>query len=144
MRAVALEAAGKADVPKVTAMELALMAGTPNVEAGVAQLSSPWHRLVAVTLGSGGALLVSHENQVRIRGIAVNVVDTVACGDAFMASLLVDITASEADLTSEEGLLRIGRRAMAAGAFAATVAGAMDALPTSAQRDSFLLTADSV
>jgi fructokinase len=144
MRAVALEAAEEADILKITAAELALMAGTEDVMEGAARLHSPRRRLLAVTLGSDGALLISRECQVRVAGISVKVIDTVGCGDAFMASLLVDIAASKGYLASEEDLVRIGRRAVAAGALAATGAGAMDALPTSAQRDAFLLAAYSV
>jgi sugar/nucleoside kinase (ribokinase family) len=77
-------------------------------------------------------------------GIAVEVVDTVGCGDTFMANLLVDIAASASDLISEEGLGWTGRRAVAAGAFEATIAVAMDASPTSAERDAVLLAAHSV
>lgn len=49
MRAVALEAAEEADILKVSAAELALMAGTPDVEEGVVRLSP-----------RGGALLPSY------------------------------------------------------------------------------------
>jgi fructokinase len=144
MRAVALEATLEAEILKVSMEELALMADTSDVEEGVARLVSPRRRLLAVTFGSGGALLVSRDRQVRIPGLAVEVADTVGCGDAFMASLLLDIAASTADLASEDALVRMGRRAVASGAFAATVAGAMDALPTSSQRDALLLAAHSV
>lgn len=139
MRAIALEAAEEADILKVAAEELTLMADTPDVEEGAATLLSPRRRLVAATFGSQGALLVSRDCRVRIPGLAVEVADTVGCGDAFMASLLFDIATSEANLASEEGLVRIGRRAVASGAFAATVSGAMDALPTASQRDAFVL-----
>jgi len=138
MRAVALEAAAEADILKVAAEELTLMADTEDVEEGVARLMSPPRRLLAVTFGAGGAMLASRDFQVRIPGLTVKVADTVGCGDAFMASLLLDVAGSAAGLASEEGLIQMGRRAVAAGAFAATVAGAMDALPTSAQRDALL------
>jgi fructokinase len=144
MRAVALEATLEAEILKVSVEELALMSGTSDVEEGVARLVSPRRHLLAVTFGSGGALLVSRDCQVRIPGLAVEVADTVGCGDAFMASLLLDIAASTVDLASEDGLVRMGRRAVASGAFAATVAGAMDALPTCSQRDALLLAAHSV
>jgi fructokinase len=144
MRAVALDAAEVADVLKVSAAELALMAGTTDIEEGAARLASSRRHLLAVTFGSEGALLISRDGRVRISGFAVKVVDTVGCGDAFMASLLADIAAQDADFASEERLVSIGRRAVAAGAFAATAAGAMDGLPTSAQRDAILLAAQSV
>jgi len=144
MRAAALEAAEEADILKVAAHELALMTDTADVEQAVARLPSRRRRLLAVTFGAGGAMLVSRDRRVQIPGIAVKVVDTVGCGDAFMASLLADIAARGADFASEERLAGIGRRAVAAGAFAATAAGAMDGLPTSAQRDALLLAAQSV
>jgi fructokinase len=144
MRAAALEAAEEADILKVSATELALMTGTADIEEGAARLASSRRRLLAVTLGSEGALLISRDGRARIRGIEVKVIDTVGCGDAFMASLLADIAARGADFASEERLTGIGRRAVAAGAFAATAAGAMDGLPTSAQRDALLLAAQSV
>jgi fructokinase len=144
MRAAALEAAEAADILKLSATELALMAGTADIEEGVARLTSSRRRLLAVTFGSEGALLISREGRARIPGIAVKVVDTVGCGDAFMASLLADIAAQHADFASEKALVSIGRRAVAAGAFAATAAGAMNALPTSAQRDAFLFAVQSV
>ena len=144
MRAAALEAAAEADILKVSATELALMTGTADIEEGAARLAPSRRRLLAVTFGSEGALLISRDSRARIRGIEVKVVDTVGCGDAFMASLLADIAAEGADFASEERLVSIGRRAVAAGAFAATAAGAMDALPTLAQRDAFLLAARSI
>ena len=71
----------------------------------------------------------------RSPGFAVTVVNTVGCGDAFAASLLADLAASQADLASPSGLERLARRACAAGALAATAAGAMEGLPTAARRD---------
>ena len=44
-------------------------------------------KLVCVTRGSRGSVLVSHEETVEHRGIAVTVVDAVGAGDAFTACL---------------------------------------------------------
>jgi sugar/nucleoside kinase (ribokinase family) len=78
------------------------------------------------------------ERRAQAPGFAVSVVDTVGCGDAFAASLLTDLAASQADLESPVGLGQLARRACAAGALAATAAGAMGGLPTAARRDAFL------
>jgi fructokinase len=143
MRAVALEAAEEADFLKVSEEELTLMTGARDVEEGLARLARPRRRLTAVTFGARGALLASAERRAWAQGLAVTVVDTVGCGDAFTASLIADLAASQANLESLAGLQRLARRACAAGALAATVAGAMEGLPTAARRDAFLAGRDN-
>ena len=138
MRAVALEASGEADILKVSEEELSIMTGAGDVEEGLARLWTPRRRLTAVTFGSRGALLATAGHRARAPGFAVSVVDTVGCGDAFTASLLADLAGSPADLESPAGLARLARRACAAGALAATAAGAMEGLPTADRRDAFL------
>ena len=93
---------------------------------------------MAVTLGGAGAVLATARDRAQVPGFAVKVVDTVGCGDAFTASLLLDVARSPSDLDLAAGLERLGRRASAAGAITATAAGAMEALPTAEQRDAFL------
>jgi fructokinase len=138
MRAIALEAADCADILKVSDEELRMMAQTADLEEALARLDRPGRKLTAVTFGSAGALLAAGRLRARGPGFVVRVADTVGCGDAFMASLLADIAADQADLSSTAGLARLGRRGCAAGALAAMTAGAMDALPTAAERDAFL------
>jgi fructokinase len=137
MRAVALEAVEDADILKVSEEELAIITQTADLDDALARIQRRGRRLTAVTFGPDGALLSAGGIRARIPGFAVNVADTVGCGDAFTASLLADLARAPADLQSQEGLARLGRRACAAGALAATSAGAMDALPTAAERDAF-------
>jgi fructokinase len=143
MRAVALEAAEEADILKVSEEELTIMTGVRDIEEGLVRLWRPRRRLTAVTLGACGALLATVERRARASAFAVTVVDTVGCGDAFVASLLADLAASQANLESPTGLERLARRACAAGALAATAAGAMEGLPTASRRDAFLAAADT-
>ena len=138
MRAVALEATEEADILKVSEEELTILTGVGDVEQGLARLWRPQRRLTAVTFGPRGALLATAERQARAPGFAVSVVDTVGCGDAFTASLLSDLAATQADLESAAGLATLARRACAAGALAATAAGAMEGLPTAGRRDALL------
>ena len=138
MRTAALEAAGEADILKVTDEELAFLAGVPDLADGIAKLWHPRLRVMAVTLGSAGAVLATAQHRAAVPGFAVRVVDTVGCGDAFTASLLIDLAASQHDLGSVAGLKRLARRACATGALTATAAGAMEALPTAERRDVFL------
>ena len=142
MRAVALEASEEADILKVSKEELTIMTGVGDVEEGLARLWRPRRRLTAVTFGPRGALVATAERQAWAPGFAVSVVDTVGCGDAFTASLLTDLAASAADIESVTGLTALARRACAAGALAATAAGAMEGLPTAHRRDALLAGGD--
>lgn len=88
--------------------------------------------LVALTLGAEGAVLVERGEEVaRARPPVVDVVDGTAAGDAFTACLVVSLLE---DRSREEALAR----ACAAGALAASHAGAQPSLPTSDEVDAIL------
>lgn len=79
---------------------------------------------VVLTLGSRGALLVDAHAQSKIlEAHSVNVVDTTAAGDAFVATLSVGISEGV-------GLERAAKMASAAGALAVTRMGAQPSMPT--------------
>ncbi len=89
-------------------------------------------RLVAVTLGAEGAILVEDGEEVaRAEPPTVRVVDGTAAGDAFTACLVVSLVEGR---PREESL----RRACAAGALAASRPGAQPSLPTAAEVDAIL------
>jgi ribokinase len=88
--------------------------------------------LVALTLGSEGAVLLEHGREVaRATPPRVEAVDGTAAGDAFTACLV----ASHLEGRDWEEALR---RACAAGAIAASRFGAQPSLPTSAEVDAVL------
>ena len=88
--------------------------------------------LVAVTLGAEGAILLEDGEEVaRAAPPHVDVVDGTAAGDAFTACLLVSLLEGR-----EHGDAL--RRACAAGALAASRAGAQPSLPTAAEVDAIL------
>jgi ribokinase len=88
--------------------------------------------LLALTLGEEGAVLVERGQEVaRAAAPRVPAVDGTAAGDAFTACLVVSLL-EERD--REEAL----RRACAAGALAASGAGAQPSLPTAAEVDAML------
>jgi len=90
-------------------------------------------RLLALTLGEEGALLLEEGKEVaRARPPHVDAVDGTAAGDAFTACLVVSILE---DRDPEEAL----RRACAAGAIAASRFGAQPSLPTADEVDAILL-----
>jgi ribokinase len=89
-------------------------------------------RLLALTLGAGGAVLIEGGEEVaRAAPPKVDAVDGTAAGDAFTACLVVSLL-EERD--HEEAL----RRACAAGALAVSRAGAQPSLPTAAEIDRIL------
>ena len=88
--------------------------------------------LVAMTLGAEGAILLEDGDEVaRAAPPQVAVVDGTAAGDAFTACLLVS-------LLEEREYDDALRRACAAGALAASRAGAQPSLPTAAEIDAIL------
>jgi len=139
MRSAALEAVRAANILKISEEELAFLTNTADRAQAVRLLWHPGLRAVAVTRGSAGAELYTDLLHVVVPGFVVKVVDTVGSGDAFMASLLTDLSRSGFDLSSEAALGRLARRACAAGAFTATGAGAMESLPSAEQLEAFLL-----
>jgi ribokinase len=89
-------------------------------------------RLVAITLGAEGAILLENGEEIaRAEPPPVHVVDGTAAGDAFTACLVVSLVEGR---PREESL----RRACAAGALAASRPGAQPSLPTAAEIDTIL------
>jgi len=89
-------------------------------------------KLVAVTLGAEGAVLLEDGEEVaRAQPPPVEAVDGTAAGDAFTACLVVSLVEGR---PREEALTR----ACAAGALAASRPGAQPSLPTAAEIDRIL------
>jgi ribokinase len=89
-------------------------------------------RLVALTLGAEGAVLLENGEEVARAGPpAVEAVDGTAAGDAFTACLVVSLLEGR---PREESL----RRACGAGALAASRFGAQTSLPTAEEVDALL------
>jgi len=108
----------RADLVVVNRYELDALSETP--------------RLVALTLGAEGAVLLENGTEIaRAAPPAVTAVDGTAAGDAFCAALLVS-------LLEGRDRLEALRRACAAGAIAASRPGAQPSLPTAAELDEIL------
>jgi ribokinase len=109
-RALPVELLERADLVVVNRYERDALTATP--------------RLVALTLGAEGALLLEHGEEVaRARPPRVEAVDGTAAGDAFTACLVVSLLEER---PREQALAR----ACAAGALAASRFGAQPSLPT--------------
>jgi ribokinase len=127
---------GDVDVLVPNEVEAALFAGVGPEErhdwAVVAQrLRSLGPRAVVVTLGSEGALVVGDQGTHRVPTFPVEVVDTTAAGDAFVAGLAVAVLRGLP-------LLEAVRFANAAGAVAVTRAGAQPSLPRAPEVEELL------
>ena len=92
----------------------------------------PYAGLVALTLGPEGAVLLEGGSEVaRAHPPRVEVIDGTAAGDAFSAALVVGLLEGRDRAAALE-------RACAAGALAASRAGAQPSLPTAAEVDAVL------
>ncbi len=115
---VPAEVLGRADLVVVNRYELDALAEVP--------------RLVALTLGAEGAVLLEDGEEVaRAEPPRVEAVDGTAAGDSFTACLVVSLLEGR---DREEAL----RRACAAGAIAASRPGAQPSLPSAAEVDEIL------
>jgi fructokinase len=138
MRDAGIEMVRAANIVKVSREELALLSGNAaDTEAAVRSL---WHKgliAFAVTKGAGGADLFAAHETVSAPGFSVPLVDTVGCGDAFMASLLSGLIEYRFELPGE-ALKTIALRACAAGAIMATRTGALESMPSRQEIDALL------
>jgi len=88
-------------------------------------------RIIAIKLGAQGCLIVTKNEEVRVEGNNVNVVDTTGAGDAFAAAFTSGIQKGW-------GLSKCAQIANAAGALCVTRIGARTALPTMSEIEIFL------
>jgi 2-dehydro-3-deoxygluconokinase len=110
-------------------------------EAGLWEVCARLHalgpRIVALKLGEAGAAASDGTQIVRARPHQVRVVDPIGAGDAFAAGLVTGLLEG---LSLRQAL----ERANAMGAFALTVPGDWEALPSRAQLEAFLAGAGRV
>lgn len=125
---------------KVNEDELALLTATQDLTTGSAKLLARGPELVVVTLGPDGSYFRVAEAGERIPPFAVEAVDAVGCGDAFIASVLCRLVRDGhwRDQLSPDLLRQHLRYANAVGALTALTEGVIPALPTAAQVDRFL------
>lgn len=123
------------DVVKLGHEELEPLLGTEDNEEAAELLLKRGVELVLISLGESGAFYATRDFQGSVPSFEIKVVDTTGAGDAFLAAALVHL--SEAEWT-EERVEEAARRGTAAGALACTGYGAMGALPTKADLESYM------
>ena len=117
--------------------ETSLLSGLPvdtfeKAETAARNLLATGARSIVLTLGERGALVIDGSHPaVHIRAHAVQVVDTTAAGDAFVAGLAVG-------LAEGYDLVEAARLGNAAGAIAVTRLGAQPAMPRRTEVERFL------
>lgn len=135
-----------ADVAKVADEEWEFVTGTSDLERGAEKIRDAGPKLVVVTKGAQGAYF-NFENAAgenvsgEVSGFEVEAVDTLGAGDAFVAGLLsqlLEYSGLDQALT-KTNLQSALRFANACGAIATTKSGAIPALPTKQDVESFLL-----
>ena len=128
------------DIAKLNAVELKMLVGTDDLQAGCRRILDLGVRLCLVTLGADGAWFDDGHVFGSVPGFAVEVVDTTGCGDAFLAAFLAGLMAEPRMMNEidREGLLRLVEEANAAGALNATRRGAIPGLPTRPAIDALL------
>jgi ribokinase len=112
--------------PNESEAEFILGVDIGSIEAGqraAAELVSRGARYAIITLGGRGAIVCDGRSTEWVQPFPIEPVDTTAAGDAFAGALAVRWSA-------ETGLIEAARFACAAGAVAATRAGAQPGMPT--------------
>lgn len=120
--------------------EAKLIAGTKNLKEAVFKLISMGPELVVVTRDKEGCIFATKQYAGEVKGFSVNVIDTVGCGDGFLAGLIAGIVRNKMDINQllKIELLEICKTANAIGALVATKRGAIAAMPTMDQVHKFL------
>ncbi len=116
------------DILKVTDDELFFLTETTSLEEGIEQLNSYLVPIILITVGENGTYAVLNGEVIHVPTEKVVPVDTTGAGDAFMAGVLRDVHYNGLPTTKEE-LVRCTSFGNKLGAFAATKAGALTALP---------------
>ncbi len=105
--------------------------GRDTIREAAQRLMRKGTRVVIVTLGADGALLVTPEDAIHVPGFSVDAVDTTAAGDAFTGALATALGSG----TPPRDAVRF---ANAAGALTCTRRGAQESLPDRAAVEALL------
>ncbi len=128
----------KADVIKVSGEELNFLAELVSVDQAARTL---WHdrlKLLVVTQGQAGCEYFTPDFSGQVAGFNVKAIDTTGAGDGFVAGLLYGLCHDPAMMMEPHRLSQGCKFANAVGALTSTQLGAIPALPSLEQVESFL------
>jgi fructokinase len=128
------------DLLKVNEIELELLTGRSDPDAGSQALLARGPALCVVTLGPDGSFFRIAQGGEHVPPFRVKTVDATGCGDAFVAGLIWQLIsgANCREQLSVPRMREVLRYANAVGALTSLTLGVIPALPTAAQVDEFL------
>lgn len=147
-RAALEEACREADLIKLGTEELAFLSGTRDMRDGMRMVWEHFEpALLVVTDGPMGSFWKNGASEGHVQAIAVPTLDPTGAGDGFVAGLLAGLLEEGAERETvrwlpEESMRPLLRRANGVGALVATKLGAMTALPTREELDTWMLSCD--
>jgi len=130
----------KVDILKMSDDDLFHLTEKKNVEEAIMTLSVKEGAILFVTLGSEGSLVYKDGIIRRVPGYKVKVVETVGCGDSFMAGILYklrDFSKDELSNITVEELAEYADFANKCAAIVATKQGAANAMPSLSEVSQF-------
>ena len=128
-----------ADVVKISEEEWEFVTGDVALGPGIKRILGLGVALLVVTLGERGCYYTNSTAEGYVDGYAVDVVDTLGAGDAFVAAMLSQLIQHENIQSLDTARLHaIMRYANAAGALATRKVGVIPALPTPSEIENFL------
>lgn len=128
------------DIVKVADEEWEFVTGTKDFAEGSRRILKSGPHLVVITRGGDDAYFHCANAQGEVAGFAVDAIDTLGAGDAFVAGLLAQLLEYSClqDALNEGALRTALRFAHACGAHSTCTAGAIPSLPTRDEVESFL------
>ncbi|KUK82631.1 MAG: PfkB domain protein, partial [Petrotoga mobilis] len=123
----------KVDILKMSDDDLFYITEKRAVNQAITTLSLKKGAILFITLGSQGSLIYKDGIIKRVPGYKVKVVETVGCGDSFMAGILYklkDFSKDDLQSISVEELVDYADFANKCAAIVATKQGAANAMPT--------------
>jgi fructokinase len=127
----------RAHVVKISEDELEFLTGARDM-AAARTLRHEGLRMLVVTRGNAGAWYLTRQGEGEVAGFRVDTVDTTGAGDAFTAALLASLLENDALEKSRDALDAAIRRANAYAALTTTRRGAIPALPSRQELETFL------
>jgi sugar/nucleoside kinase (ribokinase family) len=120
--------------------ESRFLTGARSLAAAARQLLDLGPRIVVITEGKEGCAVGVDQEVRHVRGFRVRAIDTTGCGDGFLAGLLAGIVRNPISIERMgiHELEVICRTANAVGALVALTPGAIPAMPSLRQLQSFL------
>ncbi|GEK32966.1 carbohydrate kinase family protein [Kurthia sibirica] len=116
------------NIMKLADEELFFITSTTTINEGIAALAHYNITLLMITVGADGTYVVMNGETIHVPSIKINCVDTTGAGDAFMSGILRSIHLNGLPVTAQEAYDYVFF-ANQLGAYAATKAGAITAMP---------------